>query len=431
LLAAAAAHSTLSLYAAKQAARLSIPYWHWLTLNMPGSVSEDALPCSGTIGSRETKGPFLALDAAAQPLAVAADRTVCQDLTNRPPETTIEPVVNDTVTAAVCLRKSASAHRLENLRESVGEFGVALFAPLLDWADGDDEQDDFHTLNAASADAAALTTREKVRHVDDDDMALPTGSIDLLPSDESSRRGETASENDDRCQGSDCDSNLRSDDDGSSSPPCSALCVGWESSQNLDDCPHILSLAQIQTLRQYLPESLRERRWDRCFCIGVHGDSFCTLLQKCAPFQYSIVVVQTVTGQVLGGFATATWRIRDENGPGGRHAYYGSGQSFVFASHPAAQPQRRATTHGTTTVDPVLTVYPWTGDNDYCQICDVERRVMCMGGVGDFGWIVSDDFTIGQTGPCATFGNPILCSAPSFEIADFEIYGLVSLPFFV
>jgi TLD len=397
---------------------------------MPGSASVDALPCGGATESRETKGPLLALDAAAQPMAAALDRTVCQDLTNRPPEATIELVVGDAITATACLRKSASAHRLENLRESVGEFGVALFAPLLDWADGNDEQDEFHTLSAASAGAAALSTREQVRLVDDD-MASSADSIAMLSTDESSGRGETASENDDRCQGSDCDSVLYPNDDSSSIPPCSALRVVSESPQNLDDCPRILSLAQMQTLRKYLPESLHERHWDRCFCIGVHGDSFCTLLQKCAPFQYSIVVIRTVTGQVLGGFATATWRIRDENGPGGRHAYYGSGQFFVFASHPAVPSQRHTTTNGTPTTFPELTVYPWTGHNDYCQICDVERRVMCMGGVGDFGWIVSDDFTLGQTGPCATFGNPVLCSAPSFEIADFEIYGLASLPFFM
>jgi TLD len=398
---------------------------------MPSSVPVDGLPCGGTTGSHETKNPLLAMDAA-QPLA-AVDRKVCQDLTNRPPETTIELAGDDTVTATVCLRKSASAHRLENLRETVGEFGVALFAPLLDWADGNDEHDEFRANAAdadADADAAALTTREQVRLVDDD-VALSADSIDLLPNDKSSGRGETGSENDDKCQGSDCDSNLYFIDDSNSSPPCSALRVVCESPQNLDDCPRILSLAQMQTLRQYLPESLQERHWDRCFCIGVHGDSFCTLLQKCAPFQYSILVVRTVAGQVLGGFATANWRIRDENGPGGRHAYYGSGQSFVFASHPAAQPQQRASADGTPTTDPDLTVYPWTGHNDYCQICDVERRVLCMGGVGDFGWIVSDDFTLGQTGPCATFGNPVLCSAPSFEIADFEIYGLASLPFFV
>ena len=71
-------------------------------------------------------------------------------------------------------------------------------------------------------------------------------------------------------------------------------------------------------------------------------------------------------------------------------------------------------------------VYRWTGENDYCQICDDERRKLCLGGVGDFGWVVSNDFMTCQTGPCQTFGNPQLASSQTFPIAEFEVYGLAS-----
>jgi hypothetical protein len=133
-------------------------------------------------------------------------------------------------------------------------------------------------------------------------------------------------------------------------------------------------------------------------------------------------VVRSVTGEILGGFASEKWRIQDEKGHN-RHAYYGTGQSFVFCSHPDCTDSSEEHPAGNSSSD-TLHVYKWTGENDYCQICDYEKRVLCMGGVGDFGWIVSDDFTLCQTGACGTFGNPPLMKPDTFDIADFEIYGL-------
>ena len=52
-----------------------------------------------------------------------------------------------------------------------------------------------------------------------------------------------------------------------------------------------------------------------------------------------------------------------------------------------------------------------------------------MGGEGDFGWIVQDNFSRGQTGPCRTFANPPLLPPAErvFQVADLEIYGLQPL----
>lgn len=136
------------------------------------------------------------------------------------------------------------------------------------------------------------------------------------------------------------------------------------------------------------------------------------------------MVIRTTSGHVLGGYASEEWRNNSSLANhknkfrSARHSYYGTGQSFIF---------------GSTTVNGAkhcngnsLCVYPWTGHNDYCQICDVDRSILCMGGVGEFGWIVSDDFTVGRTGPCATYNNPPLIDDTTFRIADFEIYTLIS-----
>lgn len=181
----------------------------------------------------------------------------------------------------------------------------------------------------------------------------------------------------------------------------------------LQCCPYVLSPRQMDSLRGFLPRSLQDNAWERIFAIGKDGDSFCTLLQKCASFRCTVVAIRSTSGDILGGFASDAWNVGKH-----RQSYYGCGQSFLFASNPDDGREHRNTD--------ALQIFQWTGDNDYCQICD--RTRMCMGGVGEFGWIVSDDFTKCQTGVCRTFGNPPLSREKTFAIADFEIYGL-SCPF--
>ena len=53
-----------------------------------------------------------------------------------------------------------------------------------------------------------------------------------------------------------------------------------------------------------------------------------------------------------------------------------------------------------------------------------------MGGQGDFGWRVQENFEVGQTGYSMTYGNPPLVPSGFFEVAEFEVYGLAPALFF-
>lgn len=181
------------------------------------------------------------------------------------------------------------------------------------------------------------------------------------------------------------------------------------------DCPRILTAAMRQQLHESLPESYQLCKWERCFAIGLHGDSYCSLLERCAPYARSFLVVQTTEGHVLGGFATRRWQQQAS----GRQAYFGTGQSFLFASHP-----RKMTGDDTDAEHQPLQIFPWTGANDFCQICEPDR--LAMGGGTDFGFIVQDHMGRGRTGASQTFGNPPLAPTDSFEIAAMEVYGLLS-----
>jgi len=207
--------------------------------------------------------------------------------------------------------------------------------------------------------------------------------------------------------------------------PYDAIVVAPEDPDDLLHCPRILTESMMQQIHQFLRDTVKTNTWERSFAIGRDGDSFRTLLDYCAPYTYSLIVIRTVQGHILGGFASRNWQVQD--GFQQRQSYYGTGQSFLFSTHPEAsidgfdaEPQvaKYSKSHNN---EPPLQFFSWTGTNDYCQLCSLDKQVLCMGGEGGFGWTVQDNFERGQSGRCRTYGNP------PFKITDFEVYDLQSI----
>lgn len=195
---------------------------------------------------------------------------------------------------------------------------------------------------------------------------------------------------------------------------------------DLLSCPRILTMPMIQQLlREALPQSLKTARWDRIYAVGRDGDTFYAMLNKCVGFKDTVIVAQTSQGYVLGGYASSPW---EKSGHG--RSYFGTGTSFLFASHPEAQPQLNNMMQQEEPKQDdqkPLSIFRWTGSNVYAQACDVEEGVLAMGGEGAFGLIVQDNFSRGCSGYCSTFGNPPLVPGGHFDVVSFEIYGFPSL----
>jgi hypothetical protein len=344
---------------------------------------------------------------------------------------------------------------IHNLREREGDFGLSLFAPLL-FAEqqrcvvsgGDGTFCSMIEGREPDVEGAPFVVDEGSRHglipSDEEEASLENCNGLVARLEKNNRQAAPVEISTDAalsfgtqttaapesepelCYATDA-STTASDDDAET---CQ-LEVEAEPAGDVEACPRVLSAGQMRQIHAALPPSLRTLRWGRAFAIGLHGDSFVSLLNRSAPHRHTLVVIRTTAGHVLGGFASEAWRIQE--GFQNRHAYYGTGQSFLFCSHPDLSPS--TITEGTSTggedqrngEGAPLHLYPWTGTNDYCQICDVDKRTLCMGGAGDFGFIVQDDFVRGETGPCGTFGNPALVPGGSFEVAEFEIYGLAPL----
>lgn len=189
-----------------------------------------------------------------------------------------------------------------------------------------------------------------------------------------------------------------------------------EADSVLEACPRLLTMEMMKELTPQLPASVQMMRWVRAYSIERDGDSFRSMLEKCSGFKNTVVVIKSSKGDLLGGYGTSPWQSQD----GQTRRFYGNGESFVFASHPTDEEPN----------DQKLRVFKWAGHNTYCQMCDVEKGQIAMGGGGgDFGWIVEDNFTIGETNHCDTFANPRLIASRdgSFDIIGFEVYGFKSL----
>ncbi|CAM9363095.1 unnamed protein product [Ascophyllum nodosum] len=140
------------------------------------------------------------------------------------------------------------------------------------------------------------------------------------------------------------------------------------------------------------------------------------------------VVVESMNGEVFGGFAASAWSSGCQ--------YYGTGQCFLYKieggrtpceSGDASEESAADAAGGKAAMDGEVVTYQWTGMNTYLQYSDCAG--LGMGGGGEeaaFGLFVGDDFLNGSTGSCDTFSNPPLCSQRQFQVSQVEIWGFTT-----
>ena len=183
------------------------------------------------------------------------------------------------------------------------------------------------------------------------------------------------------------------------------------------------------------------------------GASLHTLLQNVRGAKQTIVAIETVEGEVFGAFCSSSWR-KNWN-------YFGSGEAFLWRM------RRGRDTHCPSIIDQAqmeseLDVFPWTGQNNFVQLC-TSNKIAVGGGTeeqkadvvedakmdvdanpdeGDqktswdmddaptfgFGLAIEDNLLIGVSSPCVTFGSPPLSKKHSdgnpFEILNLEVWTL-------
>mmetsp|Transcript_6423 Transcript_6423/g.12104 ORF Transcript_6423/g.12104 Transcript_6423/m.12104 type:complete len:443 (+) Transcript_6423:695-2023(+) len=177
--------------------------------------------------------------------------------------------------------------------------------------------------------------------------------------------------------------------------------------------PFILTLEQMTEIAEKgLPPNVLFSKWTRLYSLQRDGDSFdSAFLKRVHQQDRTLLVVQTTKNEIMGAYSNSSWK---GHGVSGSVCFYGSAQASLFSINKDTNE---------------ITLYQWTGKNRFIQVCDVQHKLIALGGggeEGEFGLCIEDDFRMGSTGPCETFNNPQLCSENQFEILNIECWGFVS-----
>jgi hypothetical protein len=200
-----------------------------------------------------------------------------------------------------------------------------------------------------------------------------------------------------------------------------------ESLQVLTHAPMILSIEMMSQLEACCFEHgsftvTGLKRWKRLYSVARDGDSFASFLNHVQNEKHTVLVVKPMIGDtVLGAYVDTEWR----SGGGGIAAsetsllprglasslsprFYGTSYSFLFSFNPK------------------LSVFKWTGRNNYNQLCAGGRIALGGGGQeANFGLCIEDCFRKGSSGHCETYNNLPLAGVDNefFDILAFEVYG--------
>lgn len=338
----------------------------------------------------------------------------------------------------LCPRTPPAGFSSQTLRQSwTGDIGFALFSPL---------------------DGIMRRTERDGAHGEGDGRVPPgrsTSPTVLSPSNGTASFHENSDDSDDDDYSSDKCGNY-----GHADHRCAReveadepVAVAEEDAAVLESSPRLLTNAMMRQLcDRGLPASQQIARWHRAYSLSRDGDCFQTMVEGCAPFRHTVVVIRTTGEELLGGYADTPWGR-------GKRNFFGSGRAFVFATNPdlpkengsgldcwqgwgssfrgtisphsvtnATAEGGKDQVEGASAENESIYVFRWTGDNTYSQICSIGEGKLAMGGGGSFGFMVQENFTRGTTGPCSTFGNPRLTgdSGGCFQVLDLEVYGLKS-----
>jgi len=193
--------------------------------------------------------------------------------------------------------------------------------------------------------------------------------------------------------------------------------------------PHVLAPPIMAALQKQLPTNCSESNFWLKYSLLRDGASMHSIEAKCGLARNTIMAIETLNGDVFGCFMTKPWI------PSNNH-YRMAGESFLWRLK-----NRRIThtadeeSHGSEISDDIIDVYPWTGNNELCQLF-ADDKIACGGGVvgthsDGFGILLQGDLLSGSSSPCVTYGNPHLCGdgENQFEVANIEIWGLTPYMF--
>lgn len=180
--------------------------------------------------------------------------------------------------------------------------------------------------------------------------------------------------------------------------------------QEANNIPFILTCDQLRVIAQKgLPPSIFFKKWRRLYSLLRDGDTFeASFLRKVKGENQTLLIIQTTKHEIMAAYSNSPWEIDSKCK---KPEFYGSAQACLFSIDETTKE---------------INVFRWSGANRCIQVCNVHSKMVAFGGggkEGEFGLCVENDFSVGSTGPCDTFGNEPLCSENCFEVMNVECWG--------
>jgi hypothetical protein len=229
-------------------------------------------------------------------------------------------------------------------------------------------------------------------------------------------------------------------------------------SQSDDSKSHSLTPDLMSKLQGYLPPSKRGESFWLLYSLVRDGASIDTLLRNVEDSLHTLLVVETMDGEVFGAFTSRPWKIRQD--------FYGTGESFLWRVVDNGQAivpegfqfEKKNDTkvdsgHGANLIDSDdttkdndhnshhhhhhdLEVFKYAFRNPCIQLCHADR--IALGGGEEvttrnetkygFGLAFDKDLLRGTTSSCNTFDSPPLSKKHAdgswFEVANLEMWAM-------
>jgi len=203
--------------------------------------------------------------------------------------------------------------------------------------------------------------------------------------------------------------------------------------------PHVMSPPLMDSLTAFLPERLEGENWWLKYSLVRDGASLNTMRNYVRAAEYTVLAIETVSGEVFGCFTSSRWT---------KHlGYYGSSPAFVWKMRHSRQ-TKCFSLYEQAQLESEIDVFMYSGDNDFVQVS--RHNAIAVGGddqvVPDNEWslqeridgssgsfyssgfaiCLEDDLLRGTTSFSTTFRNPPLCGTGDktvvFEVSGLEVW---------
>jgi hypothetical protein len=200
--------------------------------------------------------------------------------------------------------------------------------------------------------------------------------------------------------------------------------------------PHVLSPPLMDSLMIFLPDNLLGENFWLKFSLVRDGASLQTLKQYVRASKYTILAIETPTGEVFGSFTSSPWCHN--------LGFFGSAPAFVWKMRHSRR-TKCYSLFDQAQLESEIDVYMYSGTNELVQACRHDQ--LEVGGDdglpnldegqsyselpdnfarnvnSGFAIALDEDLLTGTSNPSPTFSNPSWCGfGDTFEVSNLEVW---------